>query len=304
MTLDVLQVLQRAGVLLPVAVLCTGLTGCVSMGSDAAARPPMEKTRVEVGPAEWLPADTIAWPDPADPVVHVYYDADQAVRELGLPPGAYSVLRAGAGEIFMGQQGNKLAVLFQKPEFVADPEVRTFVALHEAFHLAAQFYGGGVGFSRTTGTPVPEDDELTDAYWRAVERAVETPLKDGSSGHCSLLEDRYQALSSSDQKFVVDRAFWEWPAEYFARSRIDGYANPKRYYAIRTRMERGTNLYTVGSEAMGRVASIHGGDRSWQMRIADGESALNVVLDALGCPPVPDNIGLVKVEHVDFVPLD
>src|SRR5690606_36002145 len=196
-----------------------------------------------------------------------------------------------------------LAVLLQRLGFVCDREVRTYIALHESFHLAAQFYGGAVGFSRTTGTSVPENKALTDAYWHAVKQAVDSSVGT-KNGHCSALADRYRALSDADRKFVVDRAFWEWPAEYFARSRIDGYDNPGRYYAIRRRMSEGDELYVVGSEAMGRVASIYGEDRSWQARVARGESALNVLLDALGCPKVPDDPRLIRVDHVDFVALD
>src|SRR5690606_95666 len=101
--------------------------------------------------------------------------------------------------------------LLQRPGFVSDREVRTFIALHESFHLAAQFYGGAVGFARTTGSSVPEDKGLTDAYWHAVKAAVEAPMTGAGSGHCPLLEERYGALSDADRKFVVDRAFWEWP---------------------------------------------------------------------------------------------
>jgi len=293
--------LRLAG-FLPAAALCLGLLGCASMTSDAGAGVPAME-RVEVTPAQWLPAANIAWPDPADPAVYVYYTPDAAIRELELPASAEAVLHAGKNSIFMGQQGNKLAVLLQRPGFVSDREVRTFIALHESFHLAAQFYGGAVGFSRTTGTSVPENKALTDAYWHAVKQAVDSSVGT-KNGHCSALADRYGALSDADRKFVVDRAFWEWPAEYFARSRIDGYDNPGRYYAIRRRMSEGDELYVVGSEAMGRVASIYGEDRSWQARVASGESALNVLLDALGCPKVPDNPGLIRVDHVDFVALD
>lgn len=296
------QMLRRAGYL-PVAALCVGLLGCSSMTSEAGSGVPAME-RVEVTPAVWLPAASIAWPDPADPAVHVYYTPDAAIRELELPASVEGVLHAGKDSIFMGQQGNKLAVLFQRPEFVSDSEVRAFIALHESFHLAAQFYGGAVGFSRTTGTSVPENKRSTDAYWHAVKRAVAAPMTETRSAHCSLLEERYEALSDADRKFVVDRAFWEWPAEYFARSRINGYDNPQRYHSIRRRMSEGDELYVVGSDAMGRVASIYGEDRSWEARIGSGESALNVVLEVLGCPQVPDDPGLVKVEHVDFVSLD
>src|SRR5690606_37639995 len=127
-SLDVLRQILRLAGFLPASTLCLGLLGCASMTSDAGAGVPAME-RVEVTPAQWLPAANIAWPDPADPAVYVYYTPDAAIRELELPASAEAVLHAGKNSIFMGQQGNKLAVLLQRPGFVSDREVRTFIAL-------------------------------------------------------------------------------------------------------------------------------------------------------------------------------
>ena len=260
---------------------------------------------VQIDPAVWVPASRIAWPDPSDRVVHVFYDARSAVDGLSLPPSELRRLRSEVDGIRMGQAGSVLAVLFQKPEFVADHEVRRFIALHESFHLAAQFYGGSVGFDRLDGGGAPEDPLKVGSYWQAILRAVMEPDAVIARLHCPLIRARFLALNENDRRFVVNRAFWEWPAEYYARRLTGGYEAPGRYRAIRTRISRGANLYVIGSLAMGFVARIHGSDYRWQDRIAEGESALNVVLESMGCMPVADHPGgSVTVDRIDFIAAD
>lgn len=201
----------------------------------------------------------------------------------------------------MGQQGNKLAVLLQRQDLKHDRELRQFLAWHESFHLAAQFYGNSVGFTRLRESSAPENPLKVSEYWRSILIAVRNHVVSTDSPSCPLIQARFGSLSEADRNYVLDRAFWEWPAEYFARSQSGGYENPGRYRAVRSKLSEGINLYVIGSIAMEHVARIHGTNREWQYRISDGESALNVVLDTLGCATVPDNPGMVKVDHVDFM---
>lgn len=246
----------------------------------------------------WEPSLRIRWPDPEDRQVHVFYAVGDAASALALSLEQTQKLRGHNNAIWMGEHNQRLAVMFHDELLVSDPTTRRFVTEHEVFHLAAQYYGVRVGMNRLKSGQPEHPDEVS-AFWDTVLR---TSLATGEASACGQLESRFSALSANDQNHVLQRAFWEWPAEFYARSRVFGLDNDARYLDFRRRLSPGDTLYFAGGVAMAAMArDATQGDPEWQRRIEDGINPLNIVMESMGCQTFADDGGVGRITKVNFV---
>jgi len=248
----------------------------------------------------WEPSSRIRWPDAKDRRVHVHFTAADAAAALGLSEGQEQELLSQPHGIWMGQHGNRLAVMFQAEVLVTDPKVRRFVTEHEAFHLAAQYYGARVGLKRLGARTAGHPKEV-DEFWRAILRSTSEGAAPPSSATCRELGSRFGSLQPDDRLYVLHRAFWEWPAEYYSRARVFGLNDDAEYLGFRHELSPGENLYFAGGVAMAMVARVHGEDRGWQRRIEQGDNPLNVVMETMGCASFDDDGGVGTVSRVNFI---
>ena len=288
--------------------LSHGVTACMialcgSSFAVKAAVPNMESDRMAkeyaIDPRIWSPAEDIRWPNPESKTVVVYYSADEVVEKFGLHRETAKKEKLFEPQIRIGEVSGNLVVMVSDEELLHDA-VRVFVSAHEAFHLAAQYYGSRVGLNKLSPFPEIEHEHQVNELWSYIEHQSRSARISGGSVDCVGIMDRFSSLSEIDRAYVLHRSYWEWPAEYYARVYSFGYQDGDGYQAARRMIPGDHYEYTSGSEALLYVNRIKGDD-SWQREISDGASSLDVFMDAAGCGHLDRKMVRVRISRIGFL---
>ena len=263
-------------------VVLLPLAGCLAGVRSA---DPGAPELVRIDRDAWPAADTIRWPERSGETVRVYFSEAALVRDLGLDATQAGRLSSRSSTLLLGEHDAKLVVLLRDASLGIDP-VRRFAAEHEAFHLAAQFYGLRV--PATLLEPGDADDAgAVNAFWDEVVRVSR------GQASCHDARERFMALGGPDRRHVLARAFWEWPAEYYARRTVLGDRPEQDYLALRARIPSGKE-YVAGGLALWALPTD--GPQDWRAKVAAGLNPVNALLEAGGCGhvPVPRPFGRVS----------
>lgn len=290
------------------AAFSHGVTACtiaflgISFGVKA-LEPNVENDRkvqeYVIDPQIWSPAVDIRWPNPESKTVVVYYSADEVVEKFGLHREADLREKLSEPQIRIGEISGNLIVMVSDEGLLHDA-IRVFVSVHEAFHLAAQYYGAKVGVNKLSPFPEIEHEHQVNELWSYIEHQSRSARISGGSVDCVGIMDRFSSLSEIDRAYVLHRSYWEWPAEYYARVYSFGYQDGDGYQAARRMIPGDHYEYTSGSEALLYVNRIKGDD-SWQMEISDGASSLDVFMDAAGCGHLDRKMVRVRISRIGFL---
>lgn len=243
----------------------------------------------------WHPAKDIRWPSDKR-AVDFYWNNDSAAS-------ACAELRSKIHETYGGESRARLSfgescgtlvVLFRDDNLLAKENKNVmlyFVSSHEAFHIAAQIYGGRIPIKYIeTHRPILTAHEK-DASVK-LRQIAESYLSFGSTSRkaksCGALKDVVDGLSKNEIERLNFIIFWEWPAEYYAfrvmRSR--GILDLTAYNTLRTEIGDAEE-YTPSAPFGLMLDNLYSGT-TWQHRIADdGVTMLDLFMDLCGMNPAP-----------------
>ena len=241
----------------------------------------------------WAPAAEIRWP--GDRVgVRVYYAVDKLAADYGIAETRVQ----DPAQMRLGQLEDDLVVLLPPGELPSG-HVIDFASAHEAFHLAAQYYGARIRTDKLVDMPVVSDKDAVSAFWEEIESQASGALAGSGEIDCGRIRSAFDALDEIDKVYVLHRAFWEWPAEFYARVWAFGYGTGGAYPEARSMIRGDNRVYTSGSTAMLYVHK-RSADRSWQWEIASGRNAIDVFMRAGGCADIEGEGLSVRVKRIDF----
>lgn len=270
----------------------------------------------QIDPNVWLPQNT-RWPS-GEKKVHVYFNNDIAPEECNeLKQNAVTFFsqKDEYGKLDLGVSCNKFIVLFNEIKFEHLRTLKEFISAHEAFHIAAQFYGKSM---------VVQMFDIGDSYKSVksfyylldfislLKKTYPITTPQNQIKHCTALTQYVNKLSDHQRNILLTRAMYEWPAEYYAKQTVFG-KNDKEY--IETRNEIGKSYQTevadknngiywdkfylmshpIIEEVEKKISTLE-----WQTRVAQGESILDIYLKQKNCSPFTDTW---KQVYVKFKPL-
>lgn len=259
---------------------------------------PPPAAHVAIDSRAWTQTERIRWPSD-DPYVLIYIGASEARDPL---------LRVSRDhhEFRMGQLGNSLVVVMGlEPGIVGGDQAWSFLAAHESFHLAAQYYGARIPF-----TYADIDERLVRTYsmdprLAQIYDAVDEMHRDVSAGNalpsCEQFATAFTLMDSEAQTYFTYKAFWEWPAEFYAYN-ASFKGSLAEYEEFRARLfadDAGYRLFTSGVKVAEMVESKLG-RAAWQERAVQGESILAMFSTAYGCGIELDESFAVTVKHLEL----
>lgn len=242
---------------------------------------PPPVAQVAIDSAAWTQTDRIRWPS-KDAFVLVY---------VGASDSRTSLLRVSRDrhEFRMGQADDHLVVVLGlEPGITGGEEALDFLAAHESFHLAAQYYGSRIPFSY-----IEIDERVVKAYsmderlsriYDAVDEMHRSATGGNTSPACDELAAAIGSMEGGARTYFTYKAFWEWPAEFYAYTTAFK-GSLAEYESFRSRLfadDVGYRLFTSGVKVAEMLESRLGRN-AWQERAVRGESMLAMFSEAYGC---------------------
>lgn len=256
--------------------------------------PPMAEVVIDAD--AWQHASRIRWPSSEQAVV-VYEGTTDADSEL---------LRVDAErhEFRFAQVGDRLvAVMGLWPGVNGGDRAREFLAAHESFHIAAQFYGGRIPLAYLEVDPILvrayAEGRAFDGFYDAIDTMHAEVARGAEDVDCSALEETYAALEEGARTYLNYKIFWEWPAEFYSYS-VTFAGRLGEYEAFRARLfpdDTGYRLFTAGVK-VARMLEAKLPRAEWQAQVADGRSMLAVLAATYQCRLVLDEGPAVTVVRV------
>ena len=205
-----------------------------------------------------------------------------------LKPNSYLITGTACGKIWVLVSQQFLEKLS------LSPKQANAMAHHEAFHAAVQLARNTsrvrIDNTLAQSSVIPSKSELI-----KIERFLRllSPAKPGnnslaiSSVNCSVLSTAYAVMQARTREHLRDRAWLEWPAEYYMRS----IAYPKDdvgYWSFRLgpagqSVENPLNiLYEVSGDVISSMDKKFSRP-IWQSKYLSGESIINLASESKGC---------------------
>ena len=245
-----------------------------------------------IDPLAWTQASSIAWPGSERAVTVM--DANESWQ----PPGCEIGLEASDSasidtySFHMGEYCGSLVVVMNLSGGIrGGHEARMFLAQHESFHVAAQMYGSLIPvrfleiYQRIVSR-YAEGSQFTDLYSH-IDSFTKRITQVGSSGSgCAALEKSLDSLDEDARTYLDYKIFWEWPAEYYAQQVIFPH-DYEKYVEVRRNVfasggDSGSDLFMTGVR-VGRALDVLVGRVNWQLRVSEGWTMLDLLLESSGC---------------------
>lgn len=253
---------------------------------------------VAIDEVAWAEVKRIRWPS-GKPYVVVYEGSSDSSIPLLRVPSRHHVFR-------MGQHDDRLVVVMGlEPGINGGKAAWDFLAAHESFHLAAQYYGG-----RVPSAYIEIDENLVKKYsadhrFEEIYDAVDEMHRSVQAGThappCERFSNAYRALDDGAKIYFSYKAFWEWPAEFYAyKAAFEG--SLAEYEVFRARLfadDAGYRLFTAGVK-LAELVELKLGRPAWQGRAAQGESMLAIFSVTYGCEIKLDESFTVTVDRLDL----
>ena len=270
----------------------------------------------QINPKVWFPKN-IRWPSD-EKKVHVYFNKDidpSECRELKQNAVTFFSQKDKYGQLDFGESCNKLIVLFNEKKLEKVNKFKEFLTAHEAFHIAVQFYGKSMVVAMfDVGDSY---NHVKDFYYlldfiSLLKKTYLDTNQHNLNKHCDALNQYVNELSKQQRDILLTRAMYEWPAEYYAKQVVFG-KNDKEYLSIRNHIrnsdeEKGLakdigmywEKFYIMSHPIIKEIEKNISTLEWQVRIAEGESILDIYLKQKNCTPLTDT--WVQI-YVKFKPL-
>lgn len=248
--------------------------------------------------AKLWPLKHIRWPS-TDRKVHVYFDKnEQHIICPKLKPimNKFYADKDKFGNLDLGEYCKKLIVLFNEPRLNKLNNFKEFIAAHEAFHIAAQFYGGYI-ILENMFVKEPNYKFLSDFVV-----ALRQSFKEKSKYlKCKTVTNYIDKLTNNQRIILLDRAMLEWPAEYYSKQVIFG-DNDKDYYKLRYEIEEKlseedpawTDFYTVAHDVIEEIEKADSSS-NWKIRVTKDETVLDVYLKQNNCKTYSHSFNKVRI---------
>lgn len=247
---------------------------------------------VSIESAIWTQAAAIQWPSRERSVLFIHHEGElsEDVCSLSVRQRISGFFEETSTKgLRIGEACGRLFVLFKDRSLDRWPLALEFAAHHEAFHLAAQIYGSKVPIEFLA---VRRQDVGPNAnrFFQQVEGSVgERSEAIELAELCGILRNEYLTLPESERDRIDAVAYWEWPAEYYAyqamASRHDSF--PSRYRSIRSRI--GSLAEYSPGVATGMLLDRELGRSHWQLRVAGGETMIQIAASLCGIRTIPVN---------------
>ena len=181
----------------------------------------------------------------------------------------------------MGQEGNQLVVVLGlAPGITGGERAWDFLAAHEAFHLAAQYYGARIPFAYLEIEESLVKTHAMDPQLLRIYDAVDELHRsagDGTAISCDQFSAAFRSMDQGAKAYFTYKAFWEWPAEFYAykTSFKDSLSDYEEFRAELFSDDAGYRLFTSGVK-VAEMVEVKLGRSAWQQRAAEGESGSRV----------------------------
>ncbi|MFT5758973.1 MAG: hypothetical protein ACI9LM_003722 [Alteromonadaceae bacterium] len=189
--------------------------------------------------------------------------------------------------INLGKICNKLVTLINFGKMENIPNFKAFTAAHEGFHLAVQIFGSPYAY----GIDIAAEKNyafITD-FIDVVRESI------AKNNNCLLITTHLDQLSENKRKYLLFRAMYEWPAEYYAKMIF--FKNDQNYLAFRKLATEQSeipdkwhfnSLYTLSIEFITNLEVDIKSD-NWKQRVNSGESIIDIYLKNNGCKSYSDS---------------
>lgn len=253
---------------------------------------------VAIDPVAWTQAPLIRWPS-ADKHVFVYEGSSKAdVPLLQVAPDRH--------EFRMGQKNDRLVVVIGlEPGFNGGVNALRFLAAHESFHLAVQYYSAQVplsyvGIERHLVEKYSDGSHFADIY-AAIDEMHAATRSGVMSPSCRSFSAAYNSLEKEAREYFNQKAFWEWPAEFYAYTVAFNGVLPE-YEAFRSHLfadDLGYPLFIAGVK-VAELVEMKLGRPAWQERAVNGESMLSMFSSTYACEIELGESPAVTIDRLDF----
>lgn len=256
---------------------------------------------VAIDSSAWTQASRIDWPgdDRLVTLVQPHSLGGTCWDGARLPdPDSYRFL--------MGEACGRLVVFMDlRLGLNADPRSLIFISQHEAFHLAAQMYGSVIPIDFVELEPNLAEENADGLAFSGLYSAIGRSL-DGGSGSCSDVAAALRGLTESQRRYINYKAFWEWPAEFYAQQVVFA-GDFDAYVGLRSELfahdNSGYQIFVTGVR-VGQQLDQKLGRAVWQEMVANGRSMLDLFLESGGCeaPARGPGVRFRKVELPSLEP--
>ncbi|KPF67323.1 hypothetical protein IP84_13240 [beta proteobacterium AAP99] len=201
----------------------------------------------------------------------------------------------------LGEACSRLFVLFNNRRLVEAAALnKFFIAHHESFHLAAQFFGAEIPLDFLGPRPVLDSGSREFLEW--LSQSMRLDEHGGlvlTEELCPAMIRRLGYLGSERVDAIEHWAFWEWPAEYYMYKLMSaqhgsGYAD----YLVFRESAGDAFVYAPGP-VVGVWLDNKLGRKQWQSDYISGKSMLKLMVSACGSSVIPDRIP-AKVTNLKF----
>lgn len=243
----------------------------------------------------WHPATKIRWPGVDR---EVFFTTDLKYLDPYLKQPVVRHFPHGKKSFSMGRVENKLVVIANDAGKPLQALGNDFVASHESFHLAAQYFGAKIP-TDLIGVEVPMHigTRRVERFWQSLIRVAKSP---SNPSNCRSVSSAYRALNTAEKQHVIVRSYWEWPAEYYSRKSQLPWMSEAEYVRRRRAFDDGYLPYVSGSIALMSLDQLKPNDPAWQYRIHDGEHPMTVLLTEHKCPALFKTQLALEVTNLEF----
>lgn len=292
-------------------ILTVLLFSICAASAEAKTQAKTTEILVKIDPIIWTQSDKIDWHGHVRYITVVLnFNRDTKICGKPLAKSIINELRPNSYLLY-GTACGKMWLLISEQfleKFNLSAKQANAMAHHEAFHLAVQMLRTQslVRIDNTLGESniIPTKSELLkiEHFLRLL-----SPIKVGkkspvsSSVNCFALSVAYSAMQPRTREHLRDRAWLEWPAEYYMRS--IAYPNDdKGYWAFRLGPvgQSTENPLNILYEVSGDVVSAMDKKFSrsvWQSQYLSGESIINLASKAKGCAPLDPPVMMITVNR-------
>lgn len=185
-----------------------------------------------------------------------------------------------------GKICNKLVSLINFKEMKKVPYFKEYTAAHESFHLAVQIFGNpfAYGVEVVTENDYAFIDDFTTTFRNSI-----------SNSSCRLITDYLDKISKNKKNYLLFKAMYEWPAEYYAKKIY--FDEKQDYLSFRnslTEQSKDPNkwyinsLYILSDEVITNLEA-NTQTSNWKQRVNNGESIVDIYLKNNGCKTYSDS---------------
>lgn len=253
---------------------------------------------VAIDPVAWTQAKQIRWPS-GEATVAVFDGSSGSDHEF---------LRVAHDrhEFRFSQRGDRLTVVMGLEAGLGGGQAGwNFLAAHETFHIAAQMYGAKIPFAY-----IDLDSRLLRQYasgadfaefYRAIDTMHEGVRVPTADVGCGPVAKAYKRLDDIARTYFNYKAFWEWPAEFYAYS-VAFHGGMDAYENFRGRLftnDTGYRLFVSGVKVAELLEAKMGRD-VWQARAVSGQSMLASFFEAYDCGVELDERPVLTIQRMDY----